>query len=243
MPIIYCSSYNIGKLLQEINHGLKIRDTIIIKVELERGEKFYCGYFAYHGFELRDLVEESGSITVELTKIRNIKQTKDKKYSWLIKLPRTGKNGARVFVYKFRTMEPYSEYIQDFIIKKNGLNDDGTIKNDFRITKIGKFLRRYWLDELPMLLNLLKGDLKLIGFRPLSDSMLSKYPKEFVAIRNRYKPGLIPPYYIDRPNSFSGLIESEKHYIQEYQKRGVLTDILYFYLFVKAVLFKGVRSS
>jgi len=243
MPIIYCNSSNIGKLLQEINQGLKIKETVTIKIKLEREEEFYCGYFTYHGFELQDLIKKNGSITVELTKIKNIKHKKDKKYSWLIKLPRTGKNGSRVFVYKFRTMEPYSEYIQDFIIKKNGLNDDGTIRNDFRITKIGKFLRRYWLDELPMLLNLLKGDLKLIGFRPLSDSMLSKYPKEFVVIRNRYKPGLIPPYYIDKPNSFSGLIESERHYIQEYQKRGIVTDILYFCLFIKAVLFKGVRSS
>ena len=243
MPTIYCNSSNIGILLREINSGLNIGDDVKLKVKLDKGISFYCGYFIHHGFEIQDIIEKKEKITVDIIKNKNIKSIKDKKYSWLIKLPRTGKNGKRIFVYKLRTMEPYSEYIQDFIIKKNGLNDNGTIRDDFRITKVGRFLRRYWLDELPMFFNFFNGDLKLIGFRPLSDSMLNKYPKEFVSIRNRYKPGLIPPYYIDKPSSFNGLIESEKHYISEYQKRAILTDILYFHKFMKALLFKGIRSS
>jgi lipopolysaccharide/colanic/teichoic acid biosynthesis glycosyltransferase len=140
-------------------------------------------------------------------------------------------------------MQPYSEYIQDFVIEKNGFNKNGTIKNDFRVTKLGKFLRKYWIDELPMLFNLLKGEVKIVGVRPLSDSMLKKYPKEFVSIRNNFKPGLIPPYYIEKPNSFEELIESEKRYIEKYNKNGGVTDVVYFYRFINNIIFKGVRSS
>ena len=133
------------------------------KRQVINGINFYYGYFVHHGFEVEQSIEKKGEITVDIIKKRDVKSVKDRNYSWLIKLPRTGKDGKRIFVYKLRTMEPYSEYIQDFVIKKNGLNSDGTIRNDFRITKTGKFLRRYWLDELPMIINFLKGDLKLIG--------------------------------------------------------------------------------
>ena len=238
---IYCSASNIGKLLEEVNSGLNTGDGITLKIQLDK--RLYYGYFVYYGFEIINLIEMGKKSIVKVIKHKTIKSIRDKRYSFLIKLPRTGKDGKRIFVYKLRTMQPYSEYIQDFVVQKNGLNDNGTIKNDFRITKVGKFLRKYWLDELPMLINLLNGDLKLIGFRPLSDTMLNSYPEEFVKERNRYKPGLIPPYYIDRPNDFEGLIESEQRYIEKYKKNKFLTDSLYFYKFLNAIFIKGVRSS
>ncbi|SFV70602.1 Undecaprenyl-phosphate galactosephosphotransferase [hydrothermal vent metagenome] len=243
MPIVYCNSSNLGILLKEINRGLKVGEDVKLKIKLDKGISFYYGYFILNGFEIKDFIKKKGKITIDIIKNKSIKSIKSKKYSWLIKLPRTGKDGKRIFVYKFRTMEPYSEYIQDFIIKKNGLNEDGTIRNDFRITKVGKFLRRYWLDELPMLFNLFNGDLKLIGFRPLSDTMLNQYPKEFIPLRNRYKPGLIPPYYVDAPNSFEGVIDSEKLYIKSYSQNALRTDTSYFFKFLKVIFLKGTRSS
>ena len=241
MSIVYCNSSNIGKLLEEINGGLNIGDTVELKIQLD--QVLYYGYFVYYGFKVQNVIEENMKIIVDIVKHKTIGRIQDKKYSWLIKLPRTGKNGKRIFVYKLRTMQPYSEYIQDFVIEKNGLNDDGTIKNDFRITKFGMFARKYWLDELPMLINFFKGDLKLIGFRPLSDTMLHTYPKDFVEIRNMYKPGLIPPYYIDNPDGFDEIIESEKRYIEKYEQNGFITDIKYFFMFLNRIFFKGVRSS
>ncbi len=238
---VYCNASNIGKLLEEINRGLSIGDSIELKIQKDKS--LYYGHFFYYGFKIMNLMEMGQRSIVNIAKQKSVKAISDKKYSWLIKLPRTGKGGKRIYVYKLRTMQPYAEYLQDFVVNTNGLNSDGTIRNDFRITKIGKFLRRYWLDELPMIFNLLNGDLKLIGFRPLSDVMLNAYPKEFVKIRNRYKPGLIPPYYIDRPKDFEGIIESEKKYIERYEKRGNSTDISYFFKFLNALLFKGVRSS
>jgi len=241
MSVVYCNASNIGKLLIEINTGLNTGDRV--KLKIHKDKNIYYGYFIYYGFQIVNLMEKGKQLIVDISKEKTVGYIDDKKYSWLIKLPRTGADGKRIYVYKFRTMQPYSEYLQDFVINTNGLNSDGTIKNDFRITKVGRFLRKYWLDELPMLINLLNGDLKLMGFRPLSDVMLNTYPKEFVKVRNRYKPGLIPPYYIDRPKSFDGIIESEKRYIKKYENRGISTDISYFFKFLNALFFKGVRSS
>ena len=48
-------------------------------------------------------------------------------------------------------MHPYSEYLQDYILKLNGYSETGKPANDFRLVPYGKFLRRYWIDELPQL--------------------------------------------------------------------------------------------
>jgi len=241
MLIIYCNASNIGKLLVEINAGLSI-DTIIT-LKIQEDHELYYGYFVYYGFRVINTIELEKKIIIQIAKQKTVNHIKDKKYSLFIKLPRTGQNGKRIFVYKLRTMQPYSEYIQDFVIEQNGLNQNGTIKNDFRITRLGNFLRKYWLDELPMLINFFKGELKLIGIRPLSDSMLKQYPKEFRTTRNQFKPGLIPPYYIDKPKSFENIIKSEEKYMQSYSKKKLHTDVKYFFLFLKAVFIGRVRSS
>lgn len=230
--------------LQMLNQSLDINDSANIVIKRKKGQPIYLGICIYYGFNIVSKLEFEERVVLNLKKEKDIdKNLQPKKYSLFIKLPRTGKNGKRIYVYKLRTMQPYSEYLQDYIVKINGLNSDGTIKDDFRITKIGKFLRRYWLDELPMIINWIKGDLKLIGVRPLSDSMLNTYPKEYVKERKQFKPGLIPPYYIDQPKTFDELIESEKRYLQKYKKYGWKTDLSYFLKFLQLFLFKGIRSS
>ncbi len=240
---VFCSSDGIDSVLLSLNKTSKIGESLELKVHIKRFCPLYLGMIFYYGFEIDRAINMGRKMILYIHKNRELsKSIKPKKYSFLIKLPRTGLNGKKIYVYKVRTMQPYSEYLQDYVIKVNGLNDDGTIKNDFRITKIGKFLRKYWLDELPMLINFFKGDLKLIGVRPLGDAMLKLYPKEFRTYRSKFKPGLIPPYYIDQPKSFEALIESEKRYLQEYEKNGFKTDFIYFIKFIKAFL-RGARSS
>ena len=53
-------------------------------------------------------------------------------------------------------MHPYSEYLHDYMIKNFGYSDKGKIKNDFRLTEWSGFIRKYWIDEIPQLINFLE---------------------------------------------------------------------------------------
>lgn len=92
---------------------------------------------------------------------------------------RIGKDGKIINVYKFRTMVDNAEgLIREFTpeqLKK--FNENFKLEDDPRITKIGKFLRKTSLDELPQLLNILKGDLSIIGPRPIVSNELERYGK------------------------------------------------------------------
>ena len=77
-------------------------------------------------------------------------------YGPLISLDRIGYEKKIFKIYKFRTMHPYSEFIQEEVFKQNKLNDKGKLSNDFRLTNWGKFLRKYWIDELPQFFKFFK---------------------------------------------------------------------------------------
>lgn len=82
---------------------------------------------------------------------------------------RTGKDGKRFRMYKFRSMVANAEELKKKYAHLNELQwPDFKITNDPRITKIGKVLRKTSLDELPQLLNVIKGDMSLVGPRPTS---------------------------------------------------------------------------
>ena len=161
----------------------------------------------------------------------------------LIKLPRVGFNKEIISVYKIRTMHPYSEFLQEYLFDKYGTKDGDKIENDFRVTRWGKFFRKYWIDEIPMLLNLVKGDLKIIGVRPLSRHKFYTYPDDLQRERVNYKPGLIPPYYADLPETQEEFFESEKKYLRQYQENPLKTDLKYLGKFIYNIIFKGVRSK
>ncbi len=82
---------------------------------------------------------------------------------------RTGLHGRRFPMYKFRTMAPNAEEMKARLMHLNELEyPDFKIKNDPRITRIGRFLRRTSLDELPQFFNVLLGNMSLVGPRPTS---------------------------------------------------------------------------
>src|SRR3989338_11195716 len=87
--------------------------------------------------------------------------------SIFVKLPRVSKNQV-IFVYKFRSMTT-NAHLQKVSLSHLNERADGPffkIKNDPRLTRIGKFLRKFRLDEFPQLINVLKGELTLVGPRP-----------------------------------------------------------------------------
>lgn len=92
---------------------------------------------------------------------------------------RAGKNNVNFKIYKFRTM------IQD----AEDVGGHSTALNDFRLTKIGRFLRKYKLDELPQFINVIKGDMSLVGPRPQVTYYTNQYKNEMKLILS-VKPGL-----------------------------------------------------
>lgn len=164
-------------------------------------------------------------------------------YGPLVKLRRVGKDGELFSVYKFRTMHPYSEYLQEFAYEQNSLQEGGKIKDDFRITGWGKWFRKLWIDELPMFINFFKGQMKLVGVRPLSKHYFSLYPEQVQQLRTNVKPGLVPPFYADLPETLEEIIESERRYIESYLEKPFRTDIKYFYKAWYNILIKRARSN
>ncbi len=161
----------------------------------------------------------------------------------LITLDRVGKGGKIIKVYKMRTMHPYSEYLQDYVYKMNNLQKNGKMREDFRITTIGRFLRRVWIDEIPMIINWFRGELKLVGVRPLSAHYFSLYNKKLQEKRIRHKPGLVPPYYADLPGSLEDIMKSESKYLASYEKNPVITDFRYFFRAWFNIIFRRARSN
>jgi len=164
-------------------------------------------------------------------------------YGPLIRLKREGKDGKMIRVYKARTMHAYSEYLQEYVYKQNALQEGGKFKDDFRITTVGGILRKFWLDELPMIINLLKRDLKIVGVRPLSNHYRSLYPEEFQQRRKKYRPGLVPPFYADLPKDLDEIIDSERRYLDAYDKHPFIADWKYFWKAFNNIVFKRARSK
>ena len=163
-------------------------------------------------------------------------------YGPFIKLERVGYKGKIFKLLKLRTMHPYAEYIQEYVYEKEGLEAGGKFKSDFRISSTGRFLRMFWLDELPSLMNCIKGDLKIVGIRPLSKHYFSLYSKEMQKRRVNYKPGLIPPFYVHKPETLEEIMDSEKQYMDEYDKHPWRTDTKYFFKAIWNIVFKRYRS-
>lgn len=150
-----------------------------------------------------------------------------------------GKNRVPIDIYKLRTMVKNSED------KAIGVYDSyGKIISDPRITTVGKFLRKYWVDELPQLANLLKGDISLVGVRPRSESSWSVYPGNLVDRALQDKPGLLGIQYA-HPNtlSFNDGIEYMKEYLDKRDIDSVSTNREYLQRIVSNIVLGRVRSS
>jgi len=135
------------------------------------------------------------------------------------KQKRIGKHGKEFFMYKFRSMETDAEAKLEELKKYNESNElMFKMFDDPRITKVGKFLRKYSLDELPQLFNVLKGDMSLVGFRPPLPSEVEEY-KDLYYARFAMLPGLTGPWQVSGRStikSFNKVIKLEYEYIKNW---------------------------
>ncbi len=201
------------------------------------GRLYSCGF---------EIVEEAfigGRLFFVVRKIKEPAFDYNPTYGPIIRLKRLGKNGKRISVYKLRTMHAYSEYLQGYIYERNKLQPGGKFKDDFRVTTLGRIFRKFWIDELPMLINLIKGDLKIVGVRPLSQHYFNLYTDELKKKRIKYKPGLIPPFYADLPNTLPEIMDSEMRYLLSYEKKPIITDFRYFWKAMWNIFFRYARSK
>jgi len=133
---------------------------------------------------------------------------------------RIGLHGEHFNCYKFRSMVANQAVKRDDLKHAKGL-ENGILhktKTDGRITFIGKIIRKTSIDELPQLFNVLKGDMSIIGPRPLVPFMLKPFP-EFSKIRCLVKPGITGLWQIrDREHNTSAefMIKHDTEYIENY---------------------------
>ena len=209
------------KLTQKIYFGLTNgRNRALSKSEV-------LGRLVYCGFKISEVQEINNYLYFKATRLKEPSTDPKPSTGLILSINRIGRNGKPIVVYKFRTMHPYAQYIQSYVFEQNNLQEGGKFANDFRITKWGRWMRKFWIDEIPMIYNIIRGDLKLVGVRPLSEHYLSLYTQEHKLLRVKGKPGLIPPFYADMPKNLEEIMESESRYIHQYVKDPFQTDWLY----------------
>lgn len=239
---IYFVDFLVNRILPKIPFSKQIyfavtkgKGRVISKAEI-LGRLCFCGFDIVAEKE----IDERLYFLARKAKTSSIEQNPS--YGPFVGFTRIGANNEPIRIHKFRTMHPYSEFLQDYVYSKSGLREGGKMDGDFRITEWGKWMRKLWLDELPMLYNWVRGDLKLFGVRPLSAHYLGLYPRDLQKLRKGVKPGLVPPFYADMPKTFDEICESERRYIEAYLERPIRTQWVYFWKAIWNIVFRGARS-
>ena len=149
---------------------------------------------------------------------------------------RVGKNGCRFKFYKFRSMIPNAEQMLDGLLEKNEMKGPAfKIKNDPRITRFGRFIRKTSIDELPQLWNILKGDMSFVGPRPPLPREVAQYT-DYQKQRLLVTPGLTCYWQVQPKRnslSFDEWLFLDLKYISE---RCFWTDVKILFKTVRAVL-------
>ena len=208
---------------------------------LSKAEIF--GRLSFCGFKMVQYETIGNQIYFICKKSKTISEEQSPSYGPIVKLKRIGHHGRIINIYKFRTMYPFSEFIQKDVFEDNNLDASGKFLNDFRITSWGRILRKYFIDEIPQLYNWLRSDINLVGVRAISKHYYSLYPKDLQELRINFKPGLIPPYYADMPTTFDEIVESEVRYLQKKKEKPIFTNMIYFVKALINIIFSGARSK
>ncbi len=154
---------------------------------------------------------------------------------------RIGKNGKIFKLYKFRSMVPNADIELKKLLRKKKYREEyklnKKIKDDPRITKVGKFLRKTSLDEVPQFINILKGDMAFVGNRPYlpreKEDMADSY-NDIVAT----KPGLTGYWQVNGRSdiSFKKRLELEQFYSNNYS---LMLDVKIIFKTIKVVIMRN----
>lgn len=145
----------------------------------------------------------------------------DSKGPAIFKSERIGKNGRRFAIYKLRTMclnaeEKLREILSsDAALRKEWVTDH-KLRNDPRITRIGRIIRALSLDEIPQIFNVLKGDMSFVGPRPIVEAEIVKYGKDFKNY-TQMRPGITGLWQVNGRNdtSYDSRVAFDKKYVRE----------------------------
>jgi lipopolysaccharide/colanic/teichoic acid biosynthesis glycosyltransferase len=144
----------------------------------------------------------------------------DSKGPVLFHSKRVGKGGVRFSCLKFRTMVVNAENILPEILKdlqvRREWKENIKLKNDPRITRIGSYLRKFSLDELPQIFNVLRGDMSFVGPRPILEEETAKYGRDLEYYQS-IRPGITGLWQINGRNNsdYSHRIKLMKKYVLE----------------------------
>lgn len=139
---------------------------------------------------------------------------------------RVGRNGRSFRLWKLRTMVPHAdEKLEDFLNTnaeaRREWDNNQKLRHDPRITWIGRFLRKSSADEFPQLLNVLRGEMSLVGPRPMMEAQREMYPGKAYY---RMRPGITGPWQISDRNdcSFRGRAQYDDRYETDMSLKGDL---------------------
>ena len=129
---------------------------------------------------------------------------------------RAGENGRRFRIFKFRTMVRDAEAMLPDLVSIEDLSDPMfKLRADPRVTRVGRFLRKTSLDELPQLLNVLRGEMSIVGPRPELIDLVERYLPEH-EVRLRVKPGITGPWQVYGRSelTFDEVLAVEREYVE-----------------------------
>lgn len=130
---------------------------------------------------------------------------------------RVGKNGKEFNMYKFRSMVVNAEELKEKLAAQNEMSGPMfKMKDDPRVTKVGKFIRKTSIDELPQLWNVLKGDMSLVGPRPSLQKEVAQF-ENWMYRRLEVKPGLTCYWQVSGRNNidFEDWMKLDVKYVEE----------------------------
>jgi len=135
---------------------------------------------------------------------------------------RIGKNGEKITAWKFRTMGVNADSILEDYLDTNPAahlewRRDHKLKNDPRVTPVGKVLRRFSLDELPQLWNVLSGQMSLVGPRPIVESEIAKYGRGY-ELYTRVRPGITGLWQVSGRNNttYQERVAFDEYYVRNW---------------------------